>query len=150
MSLFQPKDPDFETRMRASFPLQRLLMTLGARMGHVAPGETDIEIPYREDITQPNGYLHGGTLAAAADTACGYAAFTLVPLECAILTAEFKINFVSPAIGEKIIAKGRVLKPGRTLTACVCDVFAVDQEGNEKIVAAAQATIMTVEMRGRF
>jgi uncharacterized protein (TIGR00369 family) len=150
MPSFQPKDPNFERRMRDSFPLQRLMMTIGAKMGRAEPGEVEIEVDYREDITQPNGYLHGGTLAAIADTACGYAAFTLVGKEQVILTAEFKINFIAPAVGERFIAKGRVLKPGQTLTACVADVVAIDAQGAEKLVAAAQATIMTIEARANF
>ena len=138
--------PEAEARVRESFARQRFMETLRARLTHVAPGEVDIEIPFGEHLTQQHGFLHAGAVAGAADSACGYAALSLVEDEAAVLTVEFKINLLQPAAGERFVARGRVVRAGRTLTVCRADVVAVSDAG-EVHVAAVTATIMAV--RGR-
>src|SRR5574341_844071 len=143
MTSFEPVDPHFANRVRESFGRQKLMTTIGASIPTVEPGRVTIEVPFREDLTQQHGFLHGGIVASIADSACGYAALTLMPAEAAVLTVEYKVNFVAPAKGSRLVANGRVTKPGRTLTVCAGDVFAVT-DGLEQLVAAMQATMMTV------
>lgn len=140
-------DSTFEERVRASFAQQALMTTIGARITRVASGEVVIELPFREDLTQQHGFVHAGIITAIVDSACGYAALSLMPPDSGVLTVEYKANFVSPAKGEKLIATGRVVKPGRTLTVCTGDVLAVD-EGKEKIVATMLATMMRLPEGG--
>lgn len=142
-----PADPAFAARVRASFARQPFMATLGGLLTRVDPGEVDIELPFRDDLTQQHGYLHAGVVAALADTACGYAAFTLMPADAAVLSVEFKLNLLAPARGERLIARGRVLRAGRTITACAGDVVALAAGGEESLVASMLATIMAV--RGR-
>jgi uncharacterized protein (TIGR00369 family) len=144
MKAFEPQDPNFEAKVRASFARQGLMTNIGARLLTVLPGEVEIEVAWREDITQQQGFVHGAVIAAIVDSACGYASYSLMPADVEVLTVEFKINFLAPAIGEKMIARGRVTKAGRTLTVCAGDAFAV-QDGKEKLVATLQATMMTVK-----
>ena len=136
-----PFDPNFESRVRDSFAKQKLMATLGAELTHVAPGEATIEMPYHESFTQQNGFLHAGTLTTIADSACGYAAYTLMPVGAGVLSVEFKVNLLSPAVGERFIARAEVIKPGRTLTICRADVFAVN-DGQEKLVTTMLATMI--------
>jgi uncharacterized protein (TIGR00369 family) len=140
---FAVQDPDFEERVRASFARQKLMSTIGAELTRVAPGEAEITLPYRDDLTQQHGFIHAGIVATLADTACGYAAFSLMPADAAILTVEYKINLMSPATGERLIARGRVLRPGRTLTVCAGEVIAYRQ-GKGKTVATMLATMMAL------
>jgi uncharacterized protein (TIGR00369 family) len=147
MATFDPADPGFATRVRASFDRQRLLSTLGATLERVAPGEVDVRLPFRADLTQQHGFMHAGALTSVVDTACGYAALTLMPPEAAVLTVEFKVNLLAPGKGEAFVARARVLKPGRTLTVVRGDVLAVER-GDEKLVATMLATMMTVRDRG--
>jgi uncharacterized protein (TIGR00369 family) len=142
MIKFQPSNPDFESRVRESFAAQKFMATLGAEVTHIAPGEVTIELPFSEHLTQQDGFLHAGVVTSIADSGCGYAAFTLMPEGAAVLSVEFKVNMISPSVGERFIARARVLKPGRTLTVCRADVFAV-KEGQEKHVLAMQATMIT-------
>jgi uncharacterized protein (TIGR00369 family) len=137
----QRTEPNFEERVRASFAQQSLMKTIGAGITRVSSGEVVIELPFREDLTQQHGFVHAGVITAIVDSACGYAALSLMPSDSGVLTVEYKANFVSPAKGEKFIATGRVVKPGRTLTVCSGEVVAVDG-GNEKIVAIMLATMM--------
>jgi uncharacterized protein (TIGR00369 family) len=141
-----PKDPDFEARVRASFAKQGLMATLGARLSRVEPGAVEIELPVSPAVSQQHGFVHAGGVAAVADSAAGYAALSLMPPGAGVLTAEFKINLVAPAAGEAILARGRVLKAGRTLTLAQAEVVA-RQDGREKLVAFLTATVMTVEGR---
>lgn len=143
---FTPHDPDFEARVRASFSRQRVMETIGARLARVAPGEVDVEIPFRGDLTQQHGFLHAGIVSTVLDSACGYAAFTLMPADAGVLSIEFKVNLLAPARGERVIARARVVRPGRTITVTMGDAFAV-QDGRERHVAAMSATIMTVAGR---
>jgi uncharacterized protein (TIGR00369 family) len=143
----EPQDPEFDTRVRASFAQQRFMSTIGARLARVAAGEVDIELDVRDDLTQQHGFLHAGALAAAADSACGYAALSLMPAGAAVLSVEFKINLLAPAFGERVMARGRVIRAGKTVTVCWGDVtvFAGEQE---RLVATMVGTMMTVRDRG--
>lgn len=139
---FEPQDPDFEARVRASFARQKVMQLIGANLTKVSPGEVEIELPFRADLTQQHGFLHGGIVTAIVDTACGYAAMTLMPGDATVLTVEYKVNFISPATGKLMIARGHVTKPGRTVTVCAGDVFALS-DGKEKLVATMLGTMMT-------
>jgi uncharacterized protein (TIGR00369 family) len=149
MSSFQPTDQDFEGRVQASFTRQRMMTTLGATLERVAPGEVDIRLPFRADFTQQHGFLHAGAMTTALDGACGYAALTLMPPGVAVLTVEFKVNLMTPGKGEAVLARGRVLKAGRTLTTCTGDVFAVEG-GVQTLILTMLATMMTVRDRPGF
>ena len=146
MSPFNPADPEFGARVRTSFAQQAIMTTLGATLERVAPGEVDIRLPFRADLTQQHGFLHAGAMTTVVDSACGYAALTLMPVGAAVLTVEFKVNLMAPGKGESIMARGRVLKAGRTLMTCVGDVFAI-AGGEEKHVLTMLATMMTVQGR---
>ncbi len=147
MPSFQPTDPDFERRVHASFARQRAMATLGASLSHVAPGEVDIVLPFREDLSQQHGFLHAGITTSIVDTACGYAALTLMPPGAAVLSIEFKVNLLAPGQGERFLARGRVLKPGRTITVVNGEVVALEG-GAERLVATMTATMMTLRERG--
>ena len=142
----EPRDPSFEARVRASFVRQAVMKTLGAELTRVEPGVVEITLAFRDDLAQQHGYLHAGVIATILDSACGYAALSLAAPETAVLAVEFKINFVAPAVGDAIVARGHVLKPGRTLTVCTGEARAVS-EGSEKLVASMQSTIMNVHDR---
>lgn len=146
MATFQPGDPAYESRVRASFARQSMMTVLGASLERVAPGEVDIRLPFRADLTQQHGFLHAGVTTTIADSACGYAALSLMPPGAAVLTVEFKVNLMAPAAGQVFVARGRVLKAGRSLTTCAGDVFAVDG-GEEKHVLAMLGTVMTLQNR---
>lgn len=143
MPVTQPQDPDFEARVRDSFGRQQVMGTLGAVLTRVAPGETDIELPFRMELTQQHGFLHAGIVTTVLDSACGYAAFSLMPAEAAVLSIEFKTNLLAPARGERLIARARVVRAGRTVTVCQADGVMVDGE-HEVHVATMTATMMTV------
>jgi uncharacterized protein (TIGR00369 family) len=143
---FTPADAAFEQRVRSSFARQRLMNLIGAELTSVSPGEVVIELPFREDLTQQHGYLHAAILTAIVDSACGYAAYTLMPADTAVLTVEYKANFLAPAAGRRFVAHGRVTKPGRTLTVTAGDVVA-ETEAGQKPVATMLATMMTVSGR---
>jgi len=144
--LFQPSDPDFASRIRASFVRQTVMTTIGAEMTQVAPGEVEIAMPYRADLAQQHGFLHAGMITTIVDSACGYAALSLMPGDTGVLTVEYKVNFMAPAAGERFVARGRVTKPGRTLTVCAGDVFA-QQEGQERLIATMLTTMMAIRER---
>jgi uncharacterized protein (TIGR00369 family) len=149
MSEGQTENPDHadgQARVRASFARQGLMRTLGAALGEVAPGLVEIAIRPDPAISQQHGFIHAGAVSAIADTAAGYAALTLMPTGRGVLTAEFKINLLAPAIGERILAQGKVIKAGRTLTVAQAEVFA--ESGDErKLIALLTATLMAVEGR---
>jgi uncharacterized protein (TIGR00369 family) len=129
--------------VRASFARQRVMETIGARLSRVAPGEVEIELPFREDLTQQHGYLHAGIVAAVVDSACGYAALSLAPAGAEVLSIEFKLNLLSPARGERFVARARVKRAGRNVTVCAGDLYALEG-ASEKTVATMLATMMTV------
>lgn len=141
-----PRDPEWEARVRGSFARQPFMTMLGATLSAIAPGRCEITLPRRDDILQQHGFIHGGVVAALADTACGYAAFTLFPRGATILTVEMKVNFLSPADGAALVARAAVKRAGRTLTVVAGDLFAV-REGSETIAATALATMMSLEGR---
>jgi uncharacterized protein (TIGR00369 family) len=143
---FTPKDPGFEARVRASFGRQGIMTLIGARMTRVEPGLVEIELPYRADLTQQHGFVHAGITSTIADSAGGYAAYSLMPAGASVLTTEFKINLLAPADGEFLRACGRVVKPGRTLTVCDVDVFAV-KDGRPTLCAKLLETLMCLEGR---
>lgn len=139
-------DPEVVARIEASFGKQAFMTTLGARLVRVAPGEVEIELPILPHLCQQHGFVHAGAVSSIADSACGYAALTTMPTGAGILTAEFKINLLAPAAGERLIARGRVVKAGRTLTLAMAEVFAVTGD-TSKLCALITATCMTVAGR---
>lgn len=145
-SRLQPQDPDFDARVRASFDKQGAMHTLGATLAELAPGRAVIELPWQQALTQQHGFLHAGMVAAALDSACGYAASTLMPADAGVLTIEYKINLLAPAQGERFRMEGLVLKPGRTITVAEGRAVAF-HEGREKLVATMTATLMTITGR---
>lgn len=140
---FQPQDPDFAERVRASFARQAAMTTIGATLAEVQPGRVVITMPWAAHLTQQHGFLHAGMVSTALDSACGYAGFTLMPADAAVLTIEFKINLLAPAQGEHFRMVGTVIKPGRTVTVCEGHAYAVHQ-GQEKLVATMGCTLMAV------
>jgi uncharacterized protein (TIGR00369 family) len=143
---FEPVDPDFAARVAASFARQKVMDLIGARLRRVEPGLVEIELPFREDLTQQHGYFHAGITSTIADSAGGYAAFSLFPADSSVLTVEYKMNLVAPAAGEKLIAAGRVLKTGRTITVCELEVTAVTN-GEAKTCAYGLQTMMCLHGR---
>ncbi len=135
-----------EARVRASFARQGLMATLGATLGKVAPGAVEIALKPVPAISQQHGFVHAGAVSAIADSAAGYATLSLLPLDTAVLTTEFKINLIAPATGERIVARGEVVKAGRTLTIAQTRVVA-ESGGQEKLIALLVATMMAI--RGR-
>jgi len=144
MTRFEPRDPDWENRVRGSFARQEFMEYLGVEIGHLSPGETDLVLPFRQVLVQQHDYFHGGTTATIADSAAGYAALSLFPAGIGVLTAEFKINLLNPAIGDRLVARGRVVKPGRTLTVSRSDVYAINNH-RETHIATALVTLMSIE-----
>jgi uncharacterized protein (TIGR00369 family) len=147
MAEFEPRDPAFEARVRADFARQGLMATLGAELVAVGPGGVTISLPFRADLTQQHGYLHAGAITAIVDSACGYAALSLMPAGMEVLTVEYKVNFLAPASGSRFIARGRVTKPGRTLTVCTGDVIVSGSDGHERHIATMLTTMMAIAPR---
>ncbi len=143
MQMFDPQNLDFESAVRESFDHLTLMRTIGATLERVSPGEVEIALPFRTDLTQHHGFMAAAVLTAVIDVACGYAAMTLMPPGYSVLTIEYKANFLAPAQGGRVVARGRVIRPGRTVTVCAGDVVAVDR-GEEKLVATLLATMMRV------
>ncbi|MAF39574.1 MAG: hypothetical protein CL696_11980 [Chloroflexi bacterium] len=146
MPNFEPRDPDFKARVRNSFGRQTAMRTLGAVVNLVEPGEVEIEMPYRADLAQQHGFIHGGIVTAIVDSACGYAAFSLSAPDTAVLTVEYKVNFVAPAKGERLVARGEVVRPGATVTVCKGNVLAYEA-GEEKLVATMLTTLILMPNR---
>ncbi len=142
----EPHGVDAAERIGASFAKQGLMATLGARLGAVTPGRVEIVLTPGPAVSQQHGFVHAGAVSAIADSAAGYAALSLMPPGRGVLTTEFKINLVAPASGERIIARGEVVKSGRTLTLAQARVFA-EAGGQEKLVALLTATLMAIEGR---
>jgi uncharacterized protein (TIGR00369 family) len=146
VSAFTPKVADFEERVRASFDRQPFMHTIGASLARVEPGKAEIVMAVEPRLCQQHGFVHAGVVSALGDTACGYAAFSLMPASAGVLTTEFKVNLLAPAAGERLVALGRVVKPGRTLTVAQGEVFA-ETAGERRLVALLTATLMAVEGR---
>lgn len=140
---FAAPDPGFEARVRDSFAQQVMMRTLGAELVAVRAGEVEIALPFRRDLTQQHGYLHAAAVTAIADSACGYAAFTLMKPGSEVLSVEFKVNLLAPAEGELLIARGRVLRAGRTLTVCEASGL-MRKGGGENAVAHMVGTLMAL------
>lgn len=138
----EPSDPGFEQRVRESFAEQKWMQRLGARLVEVAPGRVSIELTPGPELTQQNGYVHAGVVTSIADSACGYAAYTLMPEGSDILSVEFKVNLLAPALGPIVRADARVVRAGRTLSVCQADVFGGDEGGDH--VAIMVATMIQI------
>lgn len=143
---FVPADPDFESRTRASFARQGAMALIGARLERVEPGRVEIVLPFRAELSQQHGFFHAGMIAAIADSAGGYAGFTLFPPEAGVLTVEFKLNLIAAADGERAIALGEVIRSGRTLTVCRLDAF-VEKGGERVHCATGTQTLMALTGR---
>jgi len=143
---FEPRDPNFEQRVRDSFARQQVMAFLGAEMQEVAPGRASISLPYRPELSQQHGFFHGGIVGTIADSAAGYAGYSLMPPDASVLTVEYKLNLMAPADGDHLVARGRVLRPGKNLVVTEADVF-VSKEGREKHCGVLLQTLMC--MHGR-
>ena len=139
---FTPLNPSFVTEVEASFAKQAVMSFIGAKLTRVEPGIVEISLPYRIDLTQQNGYLHAGIVTTIADSACGYAAYTLMAQGSGVLIVEFKVNLLRPAKGRSFIGAAQVLKPGKTLTVVRADVFAIDEQEERELVATMLGTMM--------
>ncbi len=143
MARFDPKDANFETRVRTSFARQIAMVTLGIEMVDLRAGEVELRMPYAAAYAQQHGFIHAGIITTALDSACGYAAFSLMPDDAAVLTVEFKTNLIAPAKGDYFLFRASVLKPGRTITVCDAQAFAAEQ-GKEKLIATMTGTMMAL------
>ncbi|HJV26518.1 MAG TPA: PaaI family thioesterase [Aromatoleum sp.] len=141
--VFQPRDEGYAERVRASFDLQQAMTLIEAELAVVDPGYVEIHLPYKSQITQQHGFIHGGVVGMIADSAAGYAANTLTPADASVLTVEYKLNLLAPADGERLVARGEVIKPGRTLLITRAEVFAVKHE-QWTLCAVMQQTIMAM------
>jgi uncharacterized protein (TIGR00369 family) len=139
----KPQDPSFAARTKASFARQRAMASLGITITRLEPGEIELTMPYHLSFSQQHGYMHAGIIATALDSACGYAAYTLMPADAEILTVEFKTNLLAPARGERFLFRARVVKPGRTITVADAQAIAIDGE-RERLVATMTSTLMAL------
>jgi uncharacterized protein (TIGR00369 family) len=146
MSGFEPKNPDYRAVSIATFEQQRAMKTLGISIVRLGPGEVELAMDYRAELTQQHGFIHAGIITAGLDNACGIAAFTLMPADTAILTVEFKTNLLAPARGERFAFRASVVKPGRTLTVCEARAYAV-QNSSETLIASMSGTLMALAAR---
>jgi len=143
MTRFIPKDENFQERVTESFNRQAVMKTIGASLLHVKPGKVEIRLAYEKSLTQQHGFIHAGIVSTVLDSACGYAAFSLMPEDAAVLSVEFKTNLLAPAKGDYFIAKAQVVKPGKTITVTSAELFAYS-DGEEKLVATMNGTMMAV------
>ena len=135
-------NPSFAEEVERSFAKQPIMNLIGARLTLVEPGVVQITLPYRADLTQQHGYIHAGIITTIADSACGYAAFSLMPAGSEVLSVEFKINLLRPAQGVTFIARAEVIKSGRTLSVARADVFGISKSNERELIATMQATII--------
>ena len=140
-----PLNASFAEEVKASFAQQPIMNLIGARLALVEPGIVEIALPYRADLTQQNGYLHAGIVTTIADSACGYAALSLMPEGSGVLSVEFKVNLLRPARGDSFVTRAELIKAGRTLSVVRADVFAIDAVDERKLVATMQGTMMCVQ-----
>ena len=138
----QPRNPAFAEEIRQSFAKHTIMGLIGAQLSRVDPGVIEITLPYRADLAQQHGYLHAGIVTTIADSACGYAAYSLMPPDSEVLSVEFKVNLLRPAKGEEFVAVAEVIKAGKTLTVVRADVFGVDNEGDRQLVATMLGTMI--------
>ncbi len=139
----EPRNPDWEATVRASFARQKVMNLIGAEMGALAPGHCEIRLPFRDDLTQQNGFFHAGITGTIVDSAGGYAGLTLMPAGAEVLTVEFKLNLLAPADGDLLVAEGQVLKSGRNLVITRGEVYAI-RNGKATHCATMQQTLMTM------
>ncbi|MEO4043443.1 PaaI family thioesterase [Hoeflea sp. CAU 1731] len=144
MDKFKPANPDFLNRTAESFERQQVMKTLGIRFVRADAGSVELEMPYAEKFTQQHGFLHAGIVSTALDSACGYAAFSLMSADAAVLTIEFKVNLMAPASGERFLFRAEVTKPGRTISVADGKAYAVNADGAEKLIATMTATLMAI------
>lgn len=144
--MLAPSDPDFAARVRSSFERQGFMRSLGAELTRVEPGACEIRLPFREDLGQQHGWFHAGALGAIADSAGGYAAYTLMGAADSVLAVEYKMNLLAPGRGEAAVARARVVKSGRTLAVCQVEVF-VERDGAETLCALMQQTLIRMADR---
>ena len=142
MTQFEVQNPAYEQAVRASFAQQTFMAYLGAELTAVSPGSVTIEMPVTPDLSQQHGFVHAGATTAIVDSACGYATLSLLPPGSEVVTVEFKMNLLAPSLGVKMIAHGRVVRPGRTLTVCQGELFGEDENGNRKLCAIMTATMI--------
>ena len=141
---FEAKDPEFEARIRESFVRQKVMGLIGARLTRVEPGRVEIELPFRDDLTQQHGFFHAGIVGTIADSAGGYAGYTLMPAGSSVLSVEYKINLLAPADGERLVASGQVVRSGRTITVCDLEVV-VEKGGAPTLCARGMQTLMCLD-----
>lgn len=144
MTAFEAKDPGFEARIRESFVRQKVMALIGARLTRVEPGRVEIELPFRDDLTQQHGFFHAGIVGTVADSAGGYAGYTLMPAGSSVVSVEYKINLLAPADGERLVASGQVVRSGRTITVCDLEVL-VDKAGVRTLCARGMQTLMCLD-----
>jgi uncharacterized protein (TIGR00369 family) len=145
----QPTNPAYADEVRQSFAKQAIMGLIGGTLTRVEPGVVEITLPYRADLTQQDGYVHAGIVTTIADSACGYAAYSLMPPESDVLAVEFKVNLLRPAKGDMFVARAEVLKPGKTLTVVRADVFAMSGADERQLVATMLGTMMRLPRRSR-
>lgn len=143
---FQPTDPSYEQRVRASFAQQPFMEFLGAQLLTVRPGRCEIALSYKEELSQQHGFFHAGIIGTIADNAAGYAAYSLMEADASILTVEFKLNLLAPGNGTRLLARGQVIKAGRQLSVCRSDVF-VESHGHEQQCAVSLVTLIQLVKR---
>jgi uncharacterized protein (TIGR00369 family) len=137
-------NPSFADEIQQSFSRQPVMNLIGAKLARIEPGLVEINLPYRSDLTQQHGYLHAGIVSTLADTASGYAAFSLMPAGSEVLSVEFKVNLLRPARGQLFVARAEVVKAGKTLTVVRADVFAVSREKQDELIATMQGTMIAL------
>jgi uncharacterized protein (TIGR00369 family) len=137
-------DPNYETRVRTSFARQNAMASIGAELTLVTPGIVEIEMPFSPALTQQHGFLHAGVISTALDSACGYAAFSLMPENAAVLTIEFKVNLLAPGKGVRFLFRGSVTKPGRTIVVADGQAYAIGDDDQAKLIATMTGTMMTI------
>jgi uncharacterized protein (TIGR00369 family) len=142
-----PRNPNFAEEVRDSFAEQPIMDLIGAELSLVEPGVVEIMLPFRDDLTQQHGYLHAGVVTTIADSACGYAAYSLMPAGSEVLSVEFKVNLLRPAQGATFVARAEVVKAGRTLTVVRADVLGIAENGDQELVATMQGTMICVRSR---
>jgi len=140
-------DPDFERRVRESFARQKAMAAIGAELTLVTPGIVEIEMPFSPAFTQQHGFLHAGVVSMALDSACGYAAFSMMPPDAGVLTIEFKVNLLAPGRGDRFLFRGSVTKPGRTIVVADGQAFAMMADGEARLIATMTGTMMRVTGR---
>jgi uncharacterized protein (TIGR00369 family) len=137
-----PLNPSFAVEVQRSFARQSIMQLIGAELSRIEAGIVEITLPYRTELTQQNGYLHAGIVTTIADSACGYAAYSLMPTGSEVLSVEFKVNLLRPAKGDKFLARAEVIKPGKTLSVVRADVFALSAAGHDQTLVASMLGTM--------